>query len=380
VRDPAPDPGADDSGAGELPGTNSKRRMPWAYTALLIVGSLLLVAAGGTIALIYGLSGRYETKVKQEDILPPDVTSTHKTYAGPLNFLVLGTDSRDNEQTESADSTGSNSDTILLVHIDKGLDSAFIVSIPRDSYVNIPPGGDWKGGENKINAAFDHGGAPLAAQTVFNLTHIPLDGAVIINFAGVENMVNAVGGIRVCPPYDVGNWFPDFKQYGPDKVRSDAGVVYPGWLKGHCYQMNGTEAMVFARQRHIVAGGDFGRIRNQQLVMQALAEKATSAGMLTDLRKLDSLLLAAAESLTIDRGMSLRDLAFALKGISPSRIQFATVPHLGTFTTWAGSSVKLNFPKCQELFQAILDDRTDAWLAAHPQPTEASYDANSTAN
>jgi streptogramin lyase len=74
--------------------------------------------------------------------------------------------------------------------------------------------------------------------------------------------------------------------------------------------------------------------------------------------------------------MDLPSLAYALKGISPASIQFATLPYLGTIDTFAGSSIQLNIPKDQELYQAILDDRTDAWLAAHPQPTVASYNPN----
>jgi LCP family protein required for cell wall assembly len=352
---------------------SGQRRKSWPYTALLVVGSLLLVVSGGTLALVYGLSNRYEPP--KAPIIPPEALQTAAPVEGPLNYLVLGTDSRAIEDTQQ-DSGGANSDTILIVHIPKGLDSAFILSIPRDSYVDVPAGGTWKGGENKINSAFANGGAKLAAQTVFNLTHIPLNGAVIINFAGIENVVNAVGGIDVCPPYDVGNWFSDYKQYGPDKVVSSAGNTYPGWKAGKCYPMTGTEAMVFARQRHIVPGGDFGRIRNQQLVMQALAKKATSAGIIANPLKLDALLRTVSKCLTIDQSMNLPSLAMALKGISPDRIQFATLPHLDTFTTWIGSSLKLNVPKDQELFQAILDDRTDAWLAANPQPTVASFGAN----
>ncbi len=94
--------------------------------------------------------------------------------------------------------------------------------------------------------------------------------------------------------------------------------------------MQGEETEVFVRQRVDVPGGDFGRMRSQQLVMKALASKATSAGVLTNPGKLDALLLAATRSLTIDQNMDLRALAFALKGINPDNIEFATLPHTGT--------------------------------------------------
>src|SRR4029434_2911593 len=78
-----------------------------------------------------------------------------------MNFLVLGSDSRSGQDTESIDQTGSRSDPIMGVHVKGDGTGAFIVSIPRDSYVNVPAGGGWPGGMNKINAALAFGGAHL---------------------------------------------------------------------------------------------------------------------------------------------------------------------------------------------------------------------------
>jgi LCP family protein required for cell wall assembly len=326
---------------------------------LIIIGSVLMVMSSGTLALLYGLSGRYNGKTNHDDLLggaPRNANTNLGT--GPLNYLVLGMDAREGRQAQ--DPSLVRSDTMLLVHVAKGLGSAFIVSIPRDSYVDIPAAGTWPGGKDKINAAIAYGGVSLTAKTIYNLSQIPVDGAMIINFAGVVRMVDAVGGVHVCVPYDVPNFFADFPQYAN------------GWSKG-CHDMKGEEAEVFMRQRHDVPGGDFGRIKSQQLVMKALAEKATSAGVLTNPSKLDSLLVTAAQSITIDNSMNLRDLAFALKGIKPSNITFATAPYIGTMQTDAGSSVELNLPECQVLFKAVLEDKTAEWLAAHPQPEVASY-------
>ena len=334
--------------------------LPWYLKAMVIAGALLLVISGGSLAVLFGLSNRYESQVTHENILDGVPQGEGDIGDGPLNFLVLGTDSRADEQAEQVDSTGSNSDTIILVHIAKGLDRAVLVSIPRDSYVTVPAGGTWQGGKNKINSAFSFGGANLAAKAVYELTQIPLDGAMIVNFAGVRTMVDAVGGVHVCVPYDVPNYFTDYPQYAD------------GWSKG-CHDMAGEETEIFVRQRHNVPGGDFGRMRSQQLVMKALAEKATSKGMLANPAGLDALLLAAARSLTIDESMDLRTLAFALKGISPGNLQFATAPHKATGPTEVGSSVFLDEAGCQELFQALRDDRAEEWLAAHPQEDVPTY-------
>jgi LCP family protein required for cell wall assembly len=333
----------------------ARRRTSWALKAMVVVGSVLLVISGGSLILLYGLSARYENKVTREDILEGVQAATDDDHG--MNFLVLGSDSRQSQDNQSLDETGTRSDTIMIVHVNKAKTGAFIVSIPRDSYVDIPPApGSWNGGPNKINAALSFGGANLAAKTIYNLTKVPLNGAMLVNFDGIERMVNAVGGVRVCPPYDVPNFFTeDYPQYNA------------GWQAGKCYDMKGEESMVFVRQRHDVPGGDFGRMRSQQLVMKALAEKATTSGVVLNPGKLNTLITTAAESLTVDKNMNLRDLAFALKGISPANVKFATAPALGTITTAAGSSVALDMPAVQTLFAAVIDDRTDEWLATHPQ-------------
>jgi len=95
--------------------------------------------------------------------------------------------------------------------------------------------------------------------------------------------------------------------------------------------------------------------------------------VLTSPSKMDSLLTTAAESLTVDQNLNLRDLAFALKGVRPDDVTFATAPVAGLITTDAGSSVKLDMPGVQALMSAIREDKTDEWLAAHPQPDVASF-------
>jgi LCP family protein required for cell wall assembly len=347
-----PEDGAD---PGEIEARKAKS--PWYLKTMIILGSVLIVVSGIGFALLYGLSSRYEGEVSRENIL--DGVPSHESSAdGPFNFLVLGTDSRDSAENADLNSTGSRSDTILIVHVEKGLQRAFIVSIPRDSYVDIPAGGTWNGGKNKINAAFAFGGANLAAKTIYQLSQVPLDGAMIVNFAGVRNMVDAVGGVHVCVPYDVPSSFTDFK--------------YTGWSKG-CHDMGGEEAEVFMRQRKNVPGGDFGRMKSQQLVMKALAQKASSGGIVTNPAKLDKLLITAARSLTVDENLNLRDLAFTLKGINPDDIMFASAPHKGTMKTDVGSSVQLDEAGCAALFQAIRDDKWADWLKAHPQADVASY-------
>jgi LCP family protein required for cell wall assembly len=324
--------------------------------ALVVVAVLLLVLSGGLVGSGWALAHRYESKVSHEDLLgdgaaPRAVTQQHFA-SGPLNLLLLGSDSRAGE-TDKGTVSGQRSDTIMLVHISAQRDKATVISIPRDSYVHIPAGGSWKGGMNKLNAAFAFGGAPLAAKTVTELTGITLDGAMVANFAGIRTMVDAVGGVDVCVPYDVKSYFST-----------------KDWTKG-CHQMDGATAEEFMRNRMYVPGGDFGRMKDQQLVVQGIIQKVSAQGLLTNPLVLDRLLTTAAQSLTIDKTLNLRQLVTSVKDIKPSAVTFATVPFItDNLKTPAGSSVELDPQKCAALFAAVRSDTVDQWLAANPPKTD----------
>jgi LCP family protein required for cell wall assembly len=330
--------------------TRKRKRSPW-VSALMMVGVLALVCTGTSVGLALGLEHRYENKVTREDILGdlPKADVPLGTKTAPMNFLMLGSDDMSGKNQNIDDPDGSRSDTIMLIHINAAHNRAFIMSIPRDSFVDVPAGGKWKGGPNKINAAFAFGGAKLSAKTVYELTKIPLDSAMIVNFSGIAKMVDAVGTVNVCIPYTVSS-------------------IHTGrvWSAG-CHDMGPDETADFLRQRKSVPGGDLGRIQDQQLVVKALADRITSEGILTNPLQLDKLISTAASSLTLDKTTNLRDLVLALKDIRPADLTFATVPTAGTFDTFAGSSVKLDTAGANAMFRAVIDDKTDEWLNAHPQ-------------
>ena len=198
-------------------------------------------------------------------------------------------------------------------------------------------------------------GAGLTATTVRNLTGVTLDGAMIANFASIRDLVDTVGGVNVCVPYDVRSTFTSMV-----------------WKQG-CHDLDGDLAEEFMRQRYEVPGGDFGRMHNQQLVVKAIIAKVSADGTLADPLKLDGLIGIAADSLTVDESLDLRDLAFAVKGIRPAAISYATVPYSSaSLRTPAGTAVQLDTAKSASMFAAIKDDTIDQWLAANPQRTPGS--------
>jgi len=336
-----------------------KKGWPGWKKALLVLSILLLLLAGGVTGTGYYLYTRYDHKVSREDLLDDGSAGDQRQReadrkSGALNLLLLGSDSRATVPGGKSP-IGERSDTIMLVHIAKNRQKAAIISIPRDSYVTVPAGGSWKGGKNKINAAFAFGGAKLTAATVRQLTGIPLDGAMIANFESIHELVDAVDGVDVCVPYDVRSTFST-------KV----------WREG-CHQMRGDEAEEFMRQRYEVPGGDFGRMYNQQLVVKAVIAKAAKGDLLINPMKFDNLMVTAAEALTVDKSLDLQELALAVRGIRPSRISYATVPYTSaSLKTPAGTAVKLDAKQAAAMFAAVRDDTIDQWLIDNPQKRPGS--------
>ncbi|WP_428963020.1 LCP family protein [Micromonospora fluostatini] len=340
--------------------TRSLSRAPWRrlarwQKAMLAVVVLFAVLCTGLVTIGLGARHRYEGRVQREDILGRGVPprDEQRWDRGPLNLLLLGSDSRDGEPDEGR-YPGQRSDAIMLVHVNAARDVATVVSIPRDSYVDVPARpGSWAGGPNKINAALAFGGAALAAETVHRLTGVPIDGVLVANFAAVRTIVDVVGGITVCLPHEV--------------VSTDTGTRWPVG----CHQLTGPAADDLVRQRHNVPGGDLGRIHDQQLVVRAIAEKITADGLLTNPARLDRLLTTATESLTVDRDLDLTELALAVRRIRPETLRFVTVPVADTnLSTPAGSAVRLDEARADALFGAVREDTVEQWLAANP-PTVA---------
>lgn len=163
----------------------------------------------------------------------------------PIFVLLIGSDARPGE-----DIVGQRADSIHLVGINPAKGKATIVGFPRDSYVPIPGFGS-----DKINAAMVSGGPDLVVQTVEELTGITIDYWALTWFDGFEAMVNDVGGLSMDVPFDV------FDSYAHAQITAGPQVL------------NGRDALAFARARHALPMGDFGRSENQgRLILAAFAQ------------------------------------------------------------------------------------------------------------
>ena len=245
-----------------------------------------------------------------------------------VNILVLGSDSRSgaNGSLGGKVATGMRSDTAIVVHISSDRSRVEAVSIPRDSIVDIPSCTASNGKKSSpqhnamFNAAFatgnDMGGdigsaAACTWKTVEANTGVKLNDYLVVDFEGFEQMVNAIGGVPICVPYDM-----------KDKKANHLD------LKAGYQTLNGIQALGFARSRHAVGNGsDIGRIGNQQRLIAAMIQHLLTKDVLTSPKSVLGFLDAATKSLTTN--MSLTDmtgLAYNMRSIRGANITFMTVP------------------------------------------------------
>ena len=232
------------------------------------------------------------------------------------------------ELRAGADEGQSNTDTIILLHVPAGARaSASAVSIPRDSFVELP--GDL--GRHKINSVYRRGmaaaedelsgldGAPreraqreagrrALVGTVEALTGVAVDHFAEINLAGFVEITEAIGGVPVCLNA---------------AVREErAGIDLPAGRQ----ILDGSDALAFVRQRHDLPEGDLDRVTRQQAFLAGLVRTALAPGALADPARVDALVRAVTRYVVLDRGWDLDQLLSQLRRTAGSEISFRTIP------------------------------------------------------
>jgi LCP family protein required for cell wall assembly len=310
----------------------------------------LLIITGITGVALRTLTARYDDTVTKERLLDPSARQDQDEgrVSGPLNYLLIGSDQR----AKNPDA-GERADTIMIAHIPADLDRAYLISIPRDLMVPIPPHpqSGYAGGTDKINAAFQfghggQGGTQLISATLTRLTGIRFDGAAIINFAGFRKVIDLVGGVEMCLDTE---------------VRSiHTGAVYAAG----CQQMNGKEALDLARQRYGLPEGDFDRQRHQQQLLRALLDKISKTNLLADPLKADQILREVGSALTLDtNGVATEDLVVGLRNIHSESLSGIRLPsHSETIN---GTSCTLLDGAAVDLFRSVRDADVEDWMKAN---------------
>jgi polyisoprenyl-teichoic acid--peptidoglycan teichoic acid transferase len=346
-----------------------------------IFGVALMVLSGTSLVGAEALMARYEGAVGKADLFGDQAAgATPKSdIKGPLNILLVGIDPRDKD-------TPPLSDAIMVLHVPKEMDRAYLFSLPRDLYVEIPPfeKADFLGDTTKLNAAMSYGsrvpggkpdaakGFELLAITVQRVTGIKrFDAGAIINFSGFQKIVDAMGGVTMNVEREVRSEHRE--PNGKHRQGKPGGGGYVGpqavYPKGKQH-LSGWQALDYVRQRYPENGvpdGDYGRQRHQQQFVKAMAGQALSADVVTNPVKLDKVLRAAGESLIFSgRGHSVVDFAVALKDIRPGNIQMIKLP---------GGGIKENgrylgeqfAPEVDDFFVALERELLDPFLLEHPK-------------
>jgi LCP family protein required for cell wall assembly len=254
-------------------------------------------------------------------------------------YVLVGSDSRaglskaEQRRLGTGSTAGQRTDTIMLVYVPPGGKPA-LISVPRDSYVDIP-----RNGKNRINAAYAFGGPELLVQTVEQNTRLRVDGYMEIGFGGFVNVIDALGGIRMCLPSAI-------------KDR-DSNVDLP---KG-CQTLSGTEALGYVRMRKADPRGDFGRVERQREMLAAVADKAASPATVLNPIRYWNFCMATADAIKLGRDTSLPEtllLALAMKQISSGNGLTLTVPVSSTgASTPVGSAVLWDAAKSKAMFSDI---------------------------
>jgi LCP family protein required for cell wall assembly len=271
--------------------------------------------------------------------------------SGPLNILLAGVDLRsglshaEQVRLHVGHSISSNSDTMMIIHVPANHSSVSVVSLPRDSWVDIPGHG-----MNKINAAFGLGGPRLMVQTVEHDTGLTINDYIEVDFPGFVKVVNALGGVNICLPFAVDDPYSG--------LRMAAGMH-------HVY---GVTALKFVRDRHSFALSDLARISDQQQLLSSMLREAISSGTLANPIKLSHFLSAAAAAVKVDQRLNVTTLADQLRGISPSNVVFTTVPvsNMNYLTPTGESAVLWDSQAAAKLFADLKADKS-LTNKAHPQ-------------
>jgi LCP family protein required for cell wall assembly len=283
------------------PAATKRRRKRVLITIATVVVLLLVGIVAGAFAVVHNFGVKINQVTNSDPELGKLLQSGQASAPGdPFYMVLMGSDTRPGE-------TQQRSDSLMVARVDPKNKKIQIISIPRDSRANIPGYGI-----TKINAAAVYGGPKLVIKTVHELTGLPISHYINLNFKGFVDVVDAIGGVEIDVPQDI-----------YDTQASAYGVKYATVKKG-LQRLDGRYALTFVRTRHTLVDGDFGRMRNQQAFIKALASQALS---LQSVFNAGSIINAVASNLDTDMTpMQLADLALQFKGLRSSDIDSSNAP------------------------------------------------------
>jgi LCP family protein required for cell wall assembly len=389
----------DDTGRGRRSGppprkgrankAGRKRRDPLWAKLLVILGALLMLASGTTIIGQKLIFAAATSSFNQTDLLDPAQPKQHVSINGPKNILLVGIDSRPGQNPNDL----VRADSIMILHVAATHDRAYLVSIPRDTFVSIPASNNGKkthgASKEKINTAFAYGGDGLTGldarkkgfvllqQTIKLNYNIDFQAGAIVDFEGFQQVVKELGGVDMYVDEKTQSVHVGYDRNGKQKTPSwfDSNTVahpVPG-VTPKTYNVGYQhlapwEALDYVRQREWLPDGDYGRTRHQQQFIKAIFKGILSKNVLTDPGKLKAVLGVVGNAMTVDSGgISLDDWIFAMRNISASSIvtiktnggnfHSENLPGYGSVETLDQNSL--------QLLEYVRLDRVDSFVQSH---------------
>ncbi|WP_406515700.1 LCP family protein [Streptomyces sp. NBC_00873] len=343
-------------------GRRGKRRiLRWIAWILAVV---ILAGAGAGYLYYQHLNGN----LKKADLTLGDKKmADHKANAAgqtPLNILLIGSDARNSKENQklggAKDTFGAPplADVQMLLHLSADRSNMSVISMPRDTLLKIPKCTDPKTkhvypattGLAMTNETLGRGGPGCTVATWYELTGITIDHFMMIDFAGVVSMADAIGGVPVCVKGNVYSHTSDGKGSG---LKLEEGTT----------KVKGKQALQWLRTRYgFKDGTDLSRTHAQHMYMNSMVRELRKGTKLTDPGKLMSLAEAATNALTVDKGdkglgsvTKLYDLAGELKKVPTKRITMTTMPNV--YGTGVNRGRVLPMPvDADQLFQMVRDD------------------------
>lgn len=304
-----------------------RRRLAVLGSAVLLTFTVTTITA---LVLTHSVVGGFT-------VLPDVVDKTEKSEGGALNVLLLGVDGATPEDAWSARMTGVRSDTAMLVHVSADRSSIQIVSLLRDTWVDVPGHG-----EAKLNAAFSWGGARLAVRTVEQLLTVHVDHVAVIDFAGLGAFADALGGVPVESP----------KAFRSRNMPGFSYTAGPNTVKGD-------RAVAFVRERYSFENADFQRVRNQASFVRGAIDRLHDVTADGNVRSLVEVVKRLSSSVAVDAELtpvSAAEIGWSLRGVDANAVSNITLPTTGTGTRNGQSVVLEDAVGTAQLSAAIRDD------------------------
>ncbi|MFJ8542932.1 LCP family protein [Streptomyces sp. NPDC093586] len=346
---------ADDGGA-EAGGRGPRRgRRVLRLTALTLA---VLMAATASAGYLYyeHLNGNIRKDVLNlgdNKVAAPTPNAAGQT---PLNILVIGSDARDSEENQqlggARETFGSTplADVQMLVHLSADRSNMSVVSMPRDTLLKIPKCTDpddgtvYPASEGRVmaNQSLGHGGPGCTVATWQELTGIHIDHFVMVDFAGVVSMADAVGGVPVCVDANI---------HSRDGQGHGSGLK----LEKGTHPVKGEQALQWLRTRYgFEDGSDLARAKAQHMYLNSMVRVLRENATLSNPGRLRALAEEATRALTVDPGLDtvkkLYDLSDELRGVKPERITMTTMPN-----RYVGARVEPT-EDAERLFRLVRED------------------------